>query len=76
MSRGPNREFTRSDVIATMRTRGDSREPWTSNEVATELGCSRDIAYNRLRELNELGSVRTKKVSSRGRVWWLSPGEV
>lgn len=56
-----------------MRQRADMREPWTSKEIAEHLPCSADTVYNRLRELHSQGKVRTKKVGSRARVWWLPP---
>lgn len=73
MSKGPNRQYTRQEVVDIMRGHDDPREPWTSTEIADELGCSRELAYNRLRELHSLGLVNTKKISSRGRVFWLAP---
>ena len=71
---GPDRQYTREDVLSAMHDRiedGDEREPWTSTEMADELGCSRDVAYDRLRELHELGDIETKSIGSRGRIWWL-----
>ena len=75
MTRGPSRSYTRADVLEIMEShRDDPHEPWTSLEIADELGCSRDIAYDRLKELRELRKVKTKEVGSRARVWWI-PGQ-
>ncbi|WP_264554853.1 PAS domain S-box protein [Halocatena marina] len=45
-------------------------EPLTSPEIADSLDCPRRTAYKRLQKLVDLGALRTKKVSSSGRVWW------
>lgn len=74
---GPEREHKRADVLDALRDTfdDDQWEPFTSKEIAEEMGCSRRIAYGRLRELHELGDVETKKVGARGRVWWLTRGD-
>ncbi|WP_277553128.1 bacterio-opsin activator domain-containing protein [Halobaculum limi] len=46
-------------------------EPYTSSEIADELGCARTTAYKRLQDLAASGQLSTKKVGARGRVWWL-----
>lgn len=46
-------------------------EPYTSSEIADELGCARTTAYKRLQDLAASGKLSTKKVGARGRVWWL-----
>ncbi|WP_255195232.1 bacterio-opsin activator domain-containing protein [Halorarius litoreus] len=49
---------------------GAGGEPLTSVEVAEAVGCTRRTAYNRLETLEAEDALRTKKVGSRGRVWW------
>jgi PAS domain S-box-containing protein len=51
-----------------------SGEPYTSREIAEELGCARTTAYKKLRGLVEDGVLETKKVGAKARVWWLPPG--
>lgn len=58
-----------------MQSAGDPRRPWTANALAEELPCSADTVYNRLRELETLGHIKTKKVGSRARIWWLPDTE-
>jgi GAF domain-containing protein/biotin operon repressor len=45
-------------------------EPLTTPEVADALNCARRTVYKRLDKLVDRGDLRTKKVSSSGRVWW------
>ena len=71
MVRGPDREVTRKAVKEVMVERGSSSEPWTSSELAEILGCSSDTVYHRLRELETLDEIRTKKVGARARIWWI-----
>lgn len=73
---GPKRQYTRADVVELMRNgHDDPKEPWTSTEVAEELGCDRQVAYDRLRELHTQGRVSSKKIGARGRVWWVNDTE-
>ncbi|MFB6106330.1 MAG: bacterio-opsin activator domain-containing protein [Halobacteriaceae archaeon] len=44
--------------------------PLTTSEVADRLPCTRRTAYDRLERLADRGSVETKKVGAKGRVWW------
>ncbi|WP_327053881.1 PAS domain S-box protein [Halomicrococcus gelatinilyticus] len=44
--------------------------PLTASEVAEELDCSRRAAYDRLMQLSDRGTLETKKVGARGRIWW------
>lgn len=76
MGRGPDRNVTREDVIEQMRSRSDPRCPWTASDLADELPCSSDTVYNRLRELETLGRIRTKKVGARARIWWVPRTDV
>src|SRR6056297_3013420 len=48
--------------------------PLTASEVAEELDCSRRTAYDRLMQLSDRGTLETKKVGARGRVWWRPGG--
>lgn len=52
--------------------RGDELDPLTAKEVADAVGVSRRTAYERLQRLVEAGDIKTKKVSSSGRIWWQS----
>lgn len=76
MARGPSRDVTRRDVYTTMRDSGESRRPWTTSALAKKLPCSSDTVYNRLRELQTLGEVETKKVGSRARIWWIPENDI
>lgn len=70
--KGPKRQYRRQDVLDVMTNgHADDREPWTSSEIADQMGCSRDVAYDRLRELHTLDEVETKEIGARGRVWWI-----
>lgn len=44
--------------------------PVTTPEVAAEFDCTDRTIYNKLEALVEVGSLETKKVGARGRVWW------
>jgi PAS domain S-box-containing protein len=50
----------------------DPREPLATSEVAEHFECTRRTTYNRLDRLAERGTLRTKKVGAKGRVWWLA----
>jgi predicted ArsR family transcriptional regulator len=60
------------EVLTVFRDVGDPHEPLTTREVADSLDCARRTAYNKLDSLAERDAIKTKKVGSRGRVWWLS----
>ncbi|WP_224332778.1 helix-turn-helix domain-containing protein [Haloprofundus halobius] len=47
-------------------------EPLTTTEITAELDCSRRAVHKRLKKLVARGELRTKKVGSRGRIWWRS----
>ena len=72
MSEGPTRVPVEA-VLATFERRADPHAPLTAPEVADELGCARRTAHAKLEALAERGDLRTKKVGSRGRVWWSAP---
>lgn len=69
MTRGPNRTTKRSDVYDVMGSR--TKEPWTTKELANELPVGTDTTYKRLRELETLDKIKTKKVGARARIWWI-----
>ncbi|WP_408960772.1 GAF domain-containing protein [Natrinema sp. 74] len=48
--------------------------PLTTPEVAEEFDCVNRTIYNKLDALVDEGSLETKKVGARGRVWWRPPG--
>ena len=63
---------------ATLRVFTDSDEPTaprTTPEVAAELDCGRRATHKRLRQLVDVGKLRTKKVGAGARVWW-QPADV
>ncbi|WP_137283274.1 PAS domain S-box protein [Halorussus salinisoli] len=64
-----------ADTLAVFDRGTSPSAPYTTNEVADALDCSRRTAYNRLERLVERGDLETKKVGARGRVWWRPPGE-
>ena len=72
MSEGPTRVPV-EEVLAAFRRRADPRAPLTAPEIADELGCARRTAHAKLETLAERDDLRTKKVGSRGRVWWPAP---
>lgn len=44
----------------------------TSVELAEEIDMTQQGAYSRLESLEDKGLVRSKKVGSRARVWWMT----
>lgn len=68
---GPSPRVTLEDVLEEFRSREDPHEPLTAPEIADALSCSRTTALNKLRELADQGTVVSKKVGSRSRVWWI-----
>ncbi len=69
MTRGPSRTVTRQDIYDVMLDR--SGEPYSASELAESLPVSKDTVYNRLRELETLERIKTKKVGGRARIWWI-----
>ncbi|WP_440765608.1 ArsR family transcriptional regulator [Natronorubrum sp. DTA7] len=51
--------------------REDLGRPLTADDVMEHLGCSRRTAHNKLNDLVEDGTLETRKVGARGRVWWV-----
>ncbi|WP_435348464.1 bacterio-opsin activator domain-containing protein [Haloarchaeobius sp. HRN-SO-5] len=68
--RGPDPKISRDAAVAIFEA-APSGEPYTSSEVADRLDCARTTAYGKLQDLVDDGTLRTKKVGARGRVWWL-----
>ncbi|MFB6091184.1 MAG: ArsR family transcriptional regulator [Halobellus sp.] len=64
-------EFSLEAVLAVFHERSDRARPLTANDVMDSLGCSRRTAHNKLNALVERGSLATRKVGARGRVWWV-----
>ncbi|WP_168216057.1 PAS domain-containing protein [Halorussus marinus] len=58
-------------VLAASERAGIRDEPVTASEVAAEVGCTRRTALSKLDTLADRGTIRTKKVGARSRVWWL-----
>jgi len=59
------------EVLRVFEQREDQARPVTASDVMDEIGCSRRTAHNKLNELVERGAVKTRKVGSRSRVWWV-----
>ena len=59
-----------AEVLAVFAERAVPGEPLTAPEVADQLGCARRTAHKKLTRLADSGSLRSKKVGARGRVWW------
>ena len=57
-------------ALAAFETREDLARPLTAADVMDELDCSRRTAHNKLNALVEDGTLETRKIGSRGRVWW------
>ncbi|WP_120245253.1 helix-turn-helix transcriptional regulator [Halopiger aswanensis] len=51
--------------------REDLGRPLTADDVMDHLDCSRRTAHNKLNALVEDGTLETRKVGARGRVWWV-----
>jgi Fic family protein len=59
------------DVHEVFRQREDQARPLTASDIMSAVGCSRRTAHNKLNELVERDVLRTRKVGSRSRVWWV-----
>lgn len=59
------------DVHEVFDQREDRARPLTASDVMEAVGCSRRTAHNKLNELVDRGVLRTRKVGSRSRVWWV-----
>jgi len=58
-------------VLEVFESRTDRARPLTATDVMDAVECSRRTAHNKLNELVEEGSLETRKVGSRSRVWWV-----
>jgi len=58
-------------VLEAFDERTDHAEPLTARDVAEETGIARRTAHNKLALLVERGTLETKKVGARGRVYWI-----
>lgn len=59
------------EVHQVFKRREDLARPLTASDVMDAVGCSRRTAHNKLNELVERGVLKTRKVGSRSRVWWV-----
>ena len=73
-SDGPGRKPTVSDeeILAVFVNADDP--VLMADEVAESLAIGRRAVYNRLRSLEEQGTLKSKKTGARSTVWWY-PGE-
>jgi DNA-binding Lrp family transcriptional regulator len=58
-------------VLEAFAAREDRARPLTANEIMEALDCSRRTAHNKLNELVNQGTLETRKVGARSRVWWV-----
>ncbi|RLM53439.1 ArsR family transcriptional regulator [Halobellus sp. Atlit-31R] len=58
-------------VLRVFEERDDRGRPLTAGDIIEEVGCSRRTAHNKLNALVDQGELRTRKVGSRSRVWWV-----
>jgi PAS domain-containing protein/predicted DNA-binding protein (UPF0251 family) len=72
-SPGEDREgsVTADDAYQAIAGSPDPFCPFTASEVADLLGCSRRVASDRLVRLADRGSLASKRVGARARVFWL-----
>ncbi|MFO7927431.1 ArsR family transcriptional regulator [Natronomonas sp.] len=72
--RNANGEFTdripADAALDAFDAREDAARPLTAADVMEALDCSRRTAHNKLNALVDEGSLQTRKVGARGRVWW------
>lgn len=57
-------------VLEVFAAREDRARPLTATDVMESLDCSRRTAHNKLNELVDRGTLETRKVGARSRVWW------
>lgn len=73
---GPKRTYKRADVYDLLASGfDDAYEPWTTPEVADELGCATETARERLDELHYIGDIERKKIGSKAIIWWIPASE-
>ncbi|MFB6122329.1 MAG: ArsR family transcriptional regulator [Haloferacaceae archaeon] len=58
-------------VLSAFEDRDDRARPLTASDVMEALDCSRRTAHNKLGELVDRGTLETRKVGARSRVWWI-----
>ncbi|MDB9235766.1 helix-turn-helix domain-containing protein [Halorubrum ezzemoulense] len=58
-------------VMDVFDARDDAARPVTATDVVEELGIARRTAHNKLNALVERGTIDTRKIGARGRVWWI-----
>lgn len=58
-------------ALEVFEERADLGRPLTADDVMETLSCSRRTAHNKLNELVDRGTLKTRKVGARGRVWWV-----
>lgn len=58
-------------VVDVFEAREDRARPLTATDVMEALDCSRRTAHNKLNALVERGTLDTRKVGARSRVWWV-----
>jgi len=72
--RNENGEFTdripAEAALEAFDDRDDAARPLTAGDVMDSLDCSRRTAHNKLNALVEADELETRKIGSRGRVWW------
>lgn len=68
---GQNPRITPEDVETVFKKREDIAEPLTASEIGDMLNCTRRTALNKLNQLEEAGTVKSKKVGGRAKVWWV-----
>ena len=62
-------------VMDVFDARDDAARPVTASDVVEELGIARRTAHNKLNALVERGTLDTRKIGARGRVWWIPERE-
>lgn len=58
-------------ALEAFEEREDRGRPLTAADVMEHIDCSRRTAHNKLTELVEDGTLETRKIGARGRVWWV-----
>ena len=58
-------------VLDVFDDRDDVARPLTASDVMDALDCSRRTAHNKLSTLVDRGTLETRKVGARSRVWWV-----
>lgn len=67
---GPRRQVSDDELLQIFRK---STDPvLTASEIADEVSIGRRAVYKRLRQLEEIDRVTSKKVGGRTTVWWVA----